>query len=661
MCGISGLLRIGQTGANLRLSARRMSDSMVHRGPDDSGLWVDEGEGIALSHRRLSIRDVSEAGHQPMMSYSGNYILAFNGEIYNHEAIRLELEAVGRAPPWRGHSDTETLLAAVEAWGLKRAIQRCNGMFAVALWNRQESTLTLTRDRMGEKPIYLAQVGGGWAFASELKALHHVPGFRAALSHEAIAAFLAYGYVPDHHCIFQSVRKVPPGGIFTLTQTSETPDLTKYYELADDSSSHLRDRFNKNGLDVNDSAGTIERILHKVIDEQMISDVPLGCFLSGGVDSSLVAAIMQSQRDTPVLTFSIGFKETRFNEAPYAAAVARQLKTNHTEFILHEHDALDIVSDLPRIYDEPFADSSQIPTTLLCRRTRKTVTVALTGDGGDELFGGYNRHVFGPKLLNRLQLVPQSLLHGAGRLATILGPWLSHEDGMARRLAGRLPLPVTFLDKLSELGPLIAASKSKEDLYRCLTRIIQDPNQILEKPSQFPDAPSLPNLQGAEWLMAMDTTTYLPGDILVKVDRAAMASSLETRAPFLDARVITEAWRLPLELKIASGTGKWILRKILSRYVPQELINRPKQGFAVPLNRWLRGALREFGEELLTNSKLFEVSGLNQPAILVLWEQHQSRQADVGASLWNILTLLNWVKTYQNVIETPNSNSLAAD
>lgn len=657
MCGLAGVLQNNQREGELSTFARRMSDALEHRGPDASGLWVDQDAGVALSHRRLAIMDLSIEGHQPMVSESGRYALVYNGEVYNHHTIRADLEAGGRGPKWRGHSDTETLLAAIEAWGLCPALQRCNGMFAIAIWDRQDKSLSLARDRMGEKPFYLAKTTNGWAFASELKPLHHAPGFKAMLDRGAIAAFLAYGYVPENHCIFQNVVKVPPGGILKISPNSETPELSRYYELSDDTACAANRDPGSELDDLDGAMRHIESMLRGVIDEQMISDVPLGCFLSGGVDSSLVAALMQGQTDSSVLTFSVGFKEARFNEAPHAAAVARHLKTDHTEFILSEDDALDVVRELPQIYDEPFADSSQIPTTLLCREARKAVTVALTGDGGDEVFGGYNRHVLGPKLLRRLQQVPAPLLRQGSRLAVAFGPALTRESGIARKVAMKMKLPVTALDKLIALAPALAETRDIEGLYRSFTHTFHDPNSVLKEPVQISNIPSLPDLDGAEWMMAMDSMTYLPGDILVKVDRAAMANSLETRAPFLDARVVREAWRLPLKMKIDAdtGTGKSILKKILYQHVPEDVIDRPKQGFAIPVDRWLRGALRSWGEDLLEDTRLSQVAGLNQAALLDLWEQHQSKMSDFGTKLWHILILLSWVRAYESVITQPTS------
>lgn len=658
MCGIAGVLQNNQTEGDLSTCARRMSDDLKHRGPDGSGLWVDQDAGVALSHRRLAIMDLSVEGHQPMVSESGRYVIVFNGEVYNHHTMRAGLEALGRAPKWRGHSDTETLLAAIEVWGLSPALQRSNGMFAVALWDRQENALSLARDRMGEKPLYVARVNSGWTFASELKSLRHVLDFKGVLNREAITAFLAYGYVPDNLCIFQDVLKVPPGGIYKLWAGCRVPELTKYYELSGDIDAGRSNQLRAQPKTAQQTVKHMEDVLSAVIDEQMISDVPLGCFLSGGVDSSLVAALMQAQSKSSAMTFSIGFNEARFNEAPHAAAVARHLGTEHTEFILSEQDALGVIADLPQIYDEPFADSSQIPTVLLCREARNSVTVALTGDGGDEVFGGYNRHVIGPRLLARLQRVPCSFRRSAGRVVSALAPAITPENGWPRRFASRMRLPITALDKAVKLAPHLGDINDLPDLYQHFTRGIYHPEDLTRyATSVTTPVPAFP-VGGAEWMMAMDSMTYLPGDILVKVDRAAMAASLETRAPFLDARVVTAAWELPLEMKIADGKGKQALRSILDRHLPRDLIERPKQGFAIPLDRWLRGALRQWGESLLSDEDLVDLAGLKPTAIHELWKLHQSGNANNGTKLWTILMLLDWLRYYRHDVVRARSADL---
>ncbi len=643
MCGICGILRYGP-GTSLADTARIMTDTLRHRGPDDVGVWADPDMDIALGHRRLSIIELSPAGAQPMASPCGRYIIAFNGEIYNHLTLRDDLALEGVAPEWRGASDTETLLAAVAHWGLKEALRRSHGMFALALWDRHAQHLHLARDRMGEKPLYLTRLSDGWAFGSELKALLAVPEFEARLCRDAVTSYLAYGYVPDTQCIVQSVRKIRPGHVTSVSlidAMDKTSPFETFSELVDGGLA-LRSYAKPEALD------HLEMTLGQVVEEQMLSDVPLGCFLSGGVDSSLVAALMQSRSAQPVHTFAIGFSEARFNEAPHAAAVARHLGTEHTEFILSEQDALGVITDLPEIYDEPFADSSQIPTVLLCREARKTVTVALTGDGGDEVFGGYNRHVIGPQLLSRLQRVPRGLRSSAGRVVSACAPAYTPEDGWLRRFASRMRLPVTALDKAAKLAPHLGEIDDLPALYQHFARGIHNPENLL-KDASTPISSHLPlSVEGAEWMMAMDSMTYLPGDILVKVDRAAMAASLETRAPFLDSRVIIAAWGLPLKMKIANGKGKQVLRTLLDRHVPRDMIERPKQGFSIPLDRWLRGDLRDWAEALLSDHALIDIAGLEHAAVSELWTRHQARSTNNGTKLWTILMLLDWLTHYRD-------------
>lgn len=649
MCGICGIVSSAPEEALVR-TVRAMADTLRHRGPDDSGVWADPKAGLALGHRRLSILDLSPAGAQPMASLCGRYVMVFNGEIYNHLALRDELASAGASPAWRGGSDTETLLAAVSYWGLPEALRRACGMFALALWDRQVRRLHFARDRIGEKPLYLARLSDSWAFGSELKALLAVPDFEAHLCYDAVAAYLAYGFVPDTQCIFQNVHKIPPGHVTSLSLDGMVPETHPYETFDELVDSAIANRGAQGG-----SLDRLEGTLGGVVEEQMLSDVPLGCFLSGGVDSSLVAALMQSRSAQPVRTFAIGFSEARFNEAPHAAAVARHLGTDHTELILSEQDALDAITALPQIYDEPFADSSQIPTVLLCREARRDVTVALTGDGGDEVFGGYNRHVIGPRLLSKLKRLPRGLRRSTGRVVSTLGPRITSEDGWMRQLASRMRLPVTALDKAVALAPHLGEVDNLPALYRYFTRGIHDPSQILRYRATATEPETSLPLKGAEWMMAMDSTTYLPGDILVKVDRASMAVSLETRAPFIDARVVKAAWELPPAMKISDGQGKQALRSLLDRHVPRDLIERPKQGFAIPLDRWLRGALRGWGESLLSDDALVELAGLDPTKIRELWSLHQSGNADSGTKLWTILMLLDWLRHYRPYITISRS------
>jgi asparagine synthase (glutamine-hydrolysing) len=628
----------------LAVTARVLADTSHHRGPDDVGIWADPETDVAMGHRRLSIIDVSLAGAQPMKSPCGRYVIAFNGEIYNHLALREDLETIGAAPSWRGTSDTETLLASATHWGLIETLQRTHGMFALALWDRHTHQLHLARDRMGEKPLYLAQLPGGWAFGSELKALLAVPSFKAHLCRDAIAAYLSYGYVPDTQCIFQNVRKVPPGHVTSLSLVHAIDKNQPFERFSDLLDEGLASR-SPNSLETLDH---LEMTLGQVVEEQMLSDVPLGCFLSGGVDSSLIASLMQSRSGKPIRTFAIGFSEAQFNEAPHAAAVAQHLQTDHSEFILSEQDALSIIPDLPEIYDEPFADSSQIPTVLLCREARKSVTVALTGDGGDEVFGGYNRYVIGPKLLSRMKRVPHGLRRSTGRIVSACAPMITQENEWLQRFTSRMRLPVTALNKAAKLATYLVEINDLPALYQHFTRIIHDPEHLLQEAAGASQPmPSFP-VEGAEWMMAMDSTTYLLSDILVKVDRAAMAASLETRAPFLDARVVAAAWGLPLEMKIAEGKGKQVLRSLLDRHVPRDLIERPKQGFAIPLDRWLRGELRSWADARLSDDELFDLAGIKPAAVRELWARHQNSSMNNGTQLWTILVLLDWLAVYRH-------------
>jgi asparagine synthase (glutamine-hydrolysing) len=643
MCGICGIFGSG-IESSLSRTTRKMVDTLHHRGPDDFGVWTDKKIGVALGHRRLSILDLSPTGAQPMMSPCGRFIIVFNGEIYNHHTLRLELEQKGVVSEWCGTSDTETLLMAVIHWGLTEALGRIHGMFALALWDRQAQKLHLARDRMGEKPLYLARLSGCWVFGSELKALCAVPTFKAQLCRDAISSYLAYGYIPDTQCIFQNVQKVLPGHVTTLALASSTATSEAYETFSD----LLEQGIEKRGAMIKGDLDKLEATLGQVVGEQMLSDVPLGCFLSGGVDSSLIAALMQSRSSRPIQTFAIGFSEARFNEAPHAAAVARHLCTDHTEFILSEQDALGVITDLPDIYDEPFADSSQIPTVLLCREARKAVTVALTGDGGDEVFGGYNRHVVGPQLLSKLQSVPRGLRSSAGRFISACAPLITSENGWLRRFALRAHLPLTALDKAVKFAPYIGEIDDFPALYQHFIRCIQSPENFLQDGSIPTTFDHYFPVKGAEWMMAMDSVTYLRGDILVKVDRAAMAASLETRAPFLDARVIRAAWELPLDMKISGGKGKQVLRSLLDKHVPRDLMERPKQGFAIPLDYWLRGELRAWAEALLSDDALLDLACLERPAVNALWTNHQVGLANNGTALWTILMLLDWLTHHRH-------------
>lgn len=642
MCGLAGFatFRPFADATQARCKVQAMTRSIRHRGPDAEGYWLDETQGVTLGHRRLSILDLSPSGAQPMHSPCGRYVFVFNGEIYNHPSIRRKLMDDVPGHRWEGHSDTETLLVAIAEWGLERALERAFGMFSFALWDRQERVLSLARDRMGEKPLYFSQNDGEWIFGSELRALL-AGGLTAHVDRAALASYLNFGYVPDHLCILEGVRKVMPGSIVHLCAGTE-PKQIRYAAIEAQFGQPPR------LSDPDKAVTTLEGVLGEVVSEQMISDVPLGCFLSGGVDSSLVASLMQARSDRQIQTFSIGFEDARFNEAPHAAAVAAHLGTNHTEFTVTEEDALAIVPDLPSIYDEPFADSSQIPTTLLCRSARKHVTVALTGDGGDEVFGGYNRHIRGPKLWEQIGRLPWILRYvGAGAINSAAQMGLRSER-MSRYATAALGLPLTTLENLPKLAAALRTAGNAEDFYKTFVSAGQRPeNTLVESAPPYssdPRALDPSGLEMAEWMMARDTTGYLPGDILVKVDRAAMSVGLETRAPFLDARVANLARQIPIGLHVDGRKGKKLLRALLYRHVPQTLIERPKQGFAMPLDDWLRGALQAWGLELISDQGLVAGLGLNRVLLEELWAGHQKRRLNAGKELWTLLMLLLWAK-----------------
>jgi asparagine synthase (glutamine-hydrolysing) len=642
MCGIVGLIRRGADHPTLKQAVGLMADTLKPRGPDSDGFWCDTNSGIALGHRRLSVVDLSPAGHQPMHSACGRYVLVFNGEIYNWYDMRSELEVAGHAPDWRGYSDTEVLLASIVALGLEATLCRTRGMFALALWDRLEQKLTLARDRIGEKPLYYGLVDEVFVFGSELKALRAHPGARFEIEPGAVSLMLRYGYVPSPLSIYRGIFKLPPG---TLLQV--TPDLSICDPKAWWSFATLAQENAKNSWDLGDyeALEKLESVLGAAIREQIVTDVPLGALLSGGVDSSTVVALMQAHSTRPVSTFTIGFSEGDYDEAMHAKAVARHLGTEHTELRVDPEQAREIIPRLPDIYDEPFADSSQIPTVLLCALTQQHVTVCLSGDAGDELFGGYNRYVWAASLWRRLGPVPPWLRRAAaGSLSSLPA---SFYNGAFGALSSLLPSWLAFSnpgDKLHKLSNVIGSSSS-ESLYRELVcqwrgplplRGIPDPLTLVADPSQWPALSSF-----TERMMAVDTLTYLPDDILVKIDRAAMATSLETRVPFLDPRVIDLAWNLPLRQKVRDGQGKWLLRQLLYRHVPKVIVDRPKQGFGVPIEHWLRGPLRDWAEDLLSQTALAADGMLDPAPIRAMWQRHLSGR-NVQHALWNVLMYQAW-------------------
>jgi asparagine synthase (glutamine-hydrolysing) len=644
MCGFAGIFQYRNlSSSQIAEIAVNMGDAIRHRGPDDFGIWSDDNAQIALVHRRLSIVDLSAAGHQPMVSASGRYVIAFNGEIYNHLKIRKELEVSGFPAAWKGRSDTETLLASIEAWGLRETLVKASGMFAFALWDRRERELHLARDRIGEKPLYYGWQNGVFLFGSELKALKVHPAFDGEIDRMSISLQMMYSYIPAPHSIYKGIKKLMPGSILSVREGSGILcDQTEYWSLRD-VIARGKERTLRAGDDV---ITNLHSVLSSAVSNQATADVPLGAFLSGGIDSSLITSLMQAQSSAPVKTFTIGFDESGYNEAEYAKAVASHLGTEHTELYISARQALDVVAKLPEIYDEPFSDSSQIPTYLVSKMTQQHVTVALSGDGGDELFGGYNRYLGTERWWDLTRRIPFHLRHLASNSLKSIDA--SHWDCL-----GRIIAPVSnkkiwnnLANNVAKLAGVLAVDDSAR-LYEHFTTHWSDPSALVIDGSEFHmqsggSAIQLDSI--VEKMMALDTLSYLPDDILAKVDRAAMAASLETRVPFLDHNVIEFAWSLPLEMKIRNGQGKWILRQVLERYIPKELIDRPKMGFGIPLDSWLRGPLRPWAEELLDESRLRREGFFKPEVIRRKWVEHLSGRCNWQYHLWNVLMFQLWLE-----------------
>lgn len=648
MCGLAGFWQLhGGAQDTLLQQVQAMSAQLTHRGPDDSGLWCDEATGIALAQRRLSILDLSPAGHQPMHSACGRYVIVFNGEIYNHLDLRERLLAEGTAPAWRGHSDTETLLACFVAWGIERTLQASVGMFAFALWDRRQRVLTLARDRLGEKPLYYAWQGDTLLFGSELKALKAHAVFRADIDRDALALLLRHDCIPAPYSIYRGVFKLRPGHLLHISADApRDAQPVPYWRYNDAVSAGLGNPLHGTDAEATDA---LEAQLGASVEAQMLSDVPLGAFLSGGIDSSTIVALMQARSARPIKTFTMGFGENGYDEAMHAKAVARHLGTEHTELYVRPEDALAVIPRLPSIYCEPFGDSSQIPTFLISQLTRRQVTVALSGDGGDELFGGYNRYLGARTTWERMQRLPSFARQaGAGALRAMSpAAWNRWFERVKPLLPKRWHL-ATPGDKAQKLADVLTLS-SGHAFFLNLASQWKDPGSIvigahepmtlLTDPAAWPHTDSL-----AQWMMAMDAQTYLPDDILVKVDRAAMANSLETRVPMLDHRVVELAWRIPLHQKIRDGEGKWLLRQVLYRHVPRELIERPKMGFGIPLDSWLRGPLRDWAEALLDENRLRREGYFHPAPIRQKWKEHLSGRHNWQHRLWTVLMFQAWVE-----------------
>ena len=649
MCGLTGFWERSarKKVEELCRTVEQMACTLALRGPDDSGEWAEERNGIALGFRRLAIVDLSPAGHQPMMSASERYAIAFNGEVYNFEALREELTRQNAAPVFRGHSDTEVMLAAIEAWGLEAAVKRFVGMFAFALWDRQEQVLHLVRDRLGIKPLYYGWAGDTFLFGSEVKALKAHPAFHPEIDRDSLTLLLRHNYIPSPYSIYKGIRKLPPGTILTLNGSRESEPIA-YWSVREAAEAGLADPFC--GTDA-EAIEQLDVLLRDAVGLRMIADVPLGAFLSGGIDSSIVVALMQAQSSRPVKTFSIGFRENGYDEAPHAAKVAKHLGTDHTELYLSSEDALAVIPSLPSLYDEPFSDSSQIPTLLVSQLARRHVTVSLSGDGGDELFGGYNRYFAGQGLWDKVGWMPDGLRRTAASAMTAIPPHLV--DSLMGKFGSKLPKSLAHggvSNKLAKVAGILCVN-SPEEMYKNLVSHWEDPASIVLGADS--GEPPTPLTRKTDWrwlpeftqrMMYLDTLTYLPDDILCKVDRASMGVSLEARVPLIDHRVVEFSWRVPLSLKIRDGQGKWLLRQVLYRYVPRELIERPKMGFGVPIDTWLRGPLRDWAEALLDESRLRN-EGFFQPApIRAKWAAHLSGQQNWQYHLWDILMFQAWLE-----------------
>lgn len=639
MCGIAGLLTGGLVSGVVE-HVGDMLRALAHRGPDDSGTWIDAENGVVLGHRRLAILDLSPAGHQPMSSGGGRYHVVYNGEIYNFEALRKALESAGKAPTWRGHSDTEVLLAGFEAWGIDVTLQQIVGMFAIAVWDRAERELILARDRIGEKPLYYGFVGETFVFASEQKAIRTVFGKQLEIDRDALSEFMRFGYIPAPRSIYRGISKLPPGHRLRLRWANQQQmELQAYWEIGSADQESLRSQL----LHCHDEQliDRVDQVLREAVRLQMVSDVPLGAFLSGGVDSSAVVALMQAQSSQPIRTFTIGFNEDGFNEAPYAKAVSKHLGTEHTEMYVSADIAAGVIPDLPRMYDEPFADSSQIPTALVSRLTRQHVTVSLSGDGGDELFAGYPRYQITESLWKRVNRQPRMLRQFLSAVLSCLPArdW----DRILRVMPAHLRARVNG-HRVHRAAQLMTASTLAEMYVRLMSQWQPEDDIVLGAGSQEVFAPHWKD--DDDLIQAMrrwDVRQHLPDDLLVKVDRATMNVSLEARAPMLDHRVVELAFALPRRVLVRDGVGKWVLRRVLDRYVPRELIDRPKAGFSVPLAEWLRGPLRPWVESLLDPAALKIQGFLNAKKVTEMWAQHVEGLYDRSLFLWNVLMFQAWL------------------
>ena len=648
MCGFVGYFLGNSKGSDYANGVLRgMADAIAIRGPDDAGYWFDSHHGIGFGHRRLAIVDLTLAGHQPMVSASGRFVIVFNGEIYNHMDCRAMLVAEQIA--WRGHSDTETMLACFDAWGVEATVKRCSGMFAFAVWDNQRCTLTLGRDRLGEKPLYYGWQGNGresvFIFGSELSALKRHPGFSASIDRNALALLMRHNYIPAPYSIFQGISKLEAGCLLTVSALQRDPAVRRYWSFEDVARAGIVAQFRGTPLQAVDS---LEALLKSAVKRQMIADVPVGAFLSGGIDSSTVVALMQCQSGRPIKTFTIGFNEEGYNEAVHARAVAEHLGTDHTELYVSPQDAMNVIPTLPQLYSEPFSDSSQIATYLVSKLARQQVTVSLSGDAGDELFCGYKRYVMANTLWRQLMAVPLFGRRLAAQCIRLVSP--TRWNSMSKPLKVVFPRSwkhVNLGDKLHKAAGVLDVSNLQQ-FYLGLVSHWDDPASIViggrEEPTLLTGrSPNLDGFDDIQRMMLLDSLSYLADDILVKIDRATMGASLEGRVPFLDHRVVEFAWQLPQNYKLRRGVGKWVLREVLYRHVPKALIDRPKMGFGVPIGDWLRGPLREWAESLLNEQRLHRDGYFEPVPIRKKWLEHLSGTRSWQYHLWDVLMFQAWL------------------
>ena len=649
MCGFAGFVLDHKPNFDSNNVLQNMIDVIGHRGPDDEGIWHDSTESVFLGHKRLAIMDLSDAGHQPMDSYDRKLTIAFNGEIYNHLELRYKLKkCLPNNFCWRGGSDTETLITAISLWGVEEALNSSIGMFAFALWDHQKQELILARDRMGEKPLYFGRVNGAFAFASELKSIAAYPGFNMSVSKTSLRDYLKYNYIPAPASIYEDIYKLMPGS-YAVFSKSHPIKFKTYWSSKKVFLSGGENQFH----DTSKALSSLENYLNEAISSQMVADVPLGAFLSGGIDSSMIAALMQRQSKEPIKTFTIAFQDSFFNEAPFAKEVANHLGTDHHEILVTDKEVKEVIPKLGKMYDEPFADSSQIPTHLVCKAARQAVTVALSGDAADELFGGYNRYTWTPSIWKKFSWIPFPLRKILGFLIRAMPHQILDLLGILFNIA----LPKNkkihrFSDKLHKMAARLETSKTLDDFCHHLALVWQNPEEIINmrnysakhsEDEQSIDSALKLNDEISQ-MMYDDMLTYLPDDILCKVDRAAMSVSLETRVPFLDHRLVELSSRIPINMKIREGEGKWILREILYKYIPKKLIDRPKAGFAIPIGEWIRGPLREWADNLLAPDKIMAQGYFHSEPIQKIWKEHLSGDYDWTPRLWGILMFQSWLE-----------------